>query len=266
MKRAALAVALASGALALVTFSNPALAQGQAPVEARNESFRSLPYWPGYWVSESMAGTSISGISSAAGSAGNERGMLIALMWDTTSWNEEGLRRVAAQRAQLNARKSLGWGYPMMMNSGTPIAFVITPELVLIANAYNEIRYIYTDGRPMPAEDDMWPTTWGTSIGHWEGDSLVVETRMVKDPSQFFQAAPPFSEAAVYEERFTLDGERLLMEFTVTDPTTLREPYRASFSYVREEAFDRMIQVDWDNDRTGNDGSVNTIEAAAVGQ
>ena len=269
MRGASLAVALASGALALATFTTPALAQSHPAIETRTQAFRSLPFWPGYWVSESMAGTSISGISSAAsltGSAGNGRGMLIALMWDTTSWNEEGLRRVAAQRAQLNSRKSLGWGYPMMMNSGTPLAFVITPELVLIANAYNEIRYVYTDGRTMPAEDDMWPTTWGTSIGHWEGETLVVETRMVKDPSQFFQAAPPFSEAALYEERFTLDGERLLMEFTVTDPTTLREPYHASFSYVREEAFDRMIQVDWDNDRTGNDGSVNTIEAVAVGQ
>jgi len=87
----------------------------------------------------------------------------------------------------------------------------------------------------------------------------------VKNPSDFFHGAPPFSEEAVYVERIRNDGERLVMDMTVTDPVTLSEPFRAAISWVRDQGFDRMVQVDWDNDRTGNDGELNTIEADVVG-
>jgi hypothetical protein len=49
-------------------------------------------------------------------------------------------------------------------------------------------------------------------------------------------------------------------QITVTDPVTLAGPWIANTALVRVEAFDRMIQVDWNNDRTGGDGDVNTIE------
>jgi len=220
-------------------------------------------------VSEDQAHTTITGlapaVASTPGASAATFGNIMALRGDRALWNEEGRRRVADVRARSGGRKALGWGYPMMMNCATPLAFTITPELTIITNAYNETRYIYTDGRTMPAADDMWPTTWGTSVGHWEGDTLVIETQMVKDPSEFFHGAPPFSENAVYAERIRADGDRLQMEWTVTDPATLTEPFHAAVSWVRDEGFDRMVQVDWDNDRTGNDGTLNTIEDSAVG-
>jgi len=250
---------------ALVLIAGPALAQ---PAD-RVAVFAQLPHWPGYWVSEDQAGTTITGlapvVTDASGATSASFAGIMALRGDSAVWNEEGQRRRAAMRAAAGGRKALGWGYPMMMNCATPLAFVITPEMTVIINAYNETRYIYTDGRPMPSEDDMWPTTWGTSVGHWEGDTLVIETRMVKNPSDFFHGAPPFSEEAVYVERIRNDGERLVMDMTVTDPVTLSEPFRAAISWVRDQGFDRMVQVDWDNDRTGNDGELNTIEADVVG-
>lgn len=253
-------------AAALVLAAGPALAQ---TTESRAEAFAQLPYWPGYWVSEDQAGTTIAGlapvVTNTSGATSASFAGIMVLRGGGAQWNEEGQRRLAAKREAEGGRKALGWGYPMMMNCATPLAFTITPELTIITNAYNETRYIYTDGRPMPSEDDMWPTTWGTSVGHWEGDTLVVETRMVKTPSEFFHGAPVYSEEAVYVERFRVDGERLHMEMVVTDPVTLAAPFRASVSYVRDQGFDRMIQVDWDNDRTGNDGELNTIELEAVG-
>ena len=50
---------------------------------------------------------------------------------------------------------------------------------------------------------------------------------------------------------------------TIVDPVTLSEPWRARLALVRDEGFDRMIQVDWDNDRTGTEGGLNTIEPPA---
>jgi gluconolactonase len=257
MRAAAFAVAISLAALA-----SPALARQQAGDRA--EAFAELPYWGGYWVSEDQAGTTITGLAPAVteasgGSTANFANMM-ALRGDRAVWNEEGERRRAAVRAASGGRKALGWGYPMMMNCATPFQVLITPEEVLITNAYNETRHIYTDGRPMPDELDMWPTTWGTSVGHWEGDTLVIETAMVKDPSEFFHGAPPFSEEARYVERIRIEDNRLVMDMTVTDPVTLSEPFHAQVSYVREEGFDRMIQVDWDNDRTGNEAGLNTIE------
>jgi hypothetical protein len=86
---------------------------------------------------------------------------------------------------------------------------------------------------------------------------------MVTNPNEFFQGAPPLSEDARYRERIWLDGDTLRAEVTIQDPVTLSAPWTARLSWVRDEGFDRMIQVDWNNDRTGTDGQSNTIEPPA---
>ena len=258
---------IAAFALACLTVS--ASAQEQMDQEERVEKFAELPYWPGYWVSEYTYGTTIGGTAPALAEARENGDSSVAqnfmrLNGGSANWNETGQARVAAVREAARGRKATGWGYPMMMNAATPIVFAITPELTIITNSYNETRHIYTDGRPMPDELDMWPTVYGTSIGPWEGDTLVIETRMVSTPSDFFQGSPPFSENAIYHERLRLEGDRLVGEYTVIDPDTLSEPFHVEVGWLRDEGFDRMIQIDWDNDRTGNDGEFNTIEATAV--
>ena len=258
---AAIAALLAAAGLALG--GAPALAD-QAVV-TRGEALDRLPYWPGYWVAENQAGTEISGISRRPN--GNAEGAApidsLAIWGNNAPWNEEGQRRLAEVARTQGGRKGLGWGYPLMMNSATPIQLLITPEEVLIINAYNETRHIYTDGRDHPPADDLWPTVTGNSIGHWEGDTLVIDTIMVTNPNEFFQGGPPLSEQARYVERIWLEGDKLRAEMTIEDPITLSAPWKARLGWVRDEGFDRMIQVDWNNDRTGSEGDVNTIEPPA---
>jgi hypothetical protein len=258
--RAAVAAVLA--AIPLLTL--PAAAEEPAQ-QARSETFARLPYWPGYWVSEFLAGTSISGISRQANSIltqNAEPADSVAIWANRAPWNDEGRRRVAEVIATQGGRKGTGWGYPLMMNSSTPLQFLVTPEEVVILNAYNETRHIYTDGRDHPPADDLWPTVTGNSIGRWEGDTLVIDTIMVTNPNVFFQGNPPLSEEARYTERIWLDGDKLRAEITIDDPITLTAPWTVKLSWVRDEGFDRMIQVDWNNDRTGTDGEFNTIEPA----
>jgi hypothetical protein len=252
----------AGGALALLFLAAPAAAQDQ---QARAEKFAQLPYWSGYWVSESAAGTPISGILVRVEGETllPPPGDSVAIWANNAPWNDEGRRRVAEAMATQGGRKGLGWGYPLMMNAATPVQFLITPEEVLITNAYNETRHIYTDGRDHPPIDDLWPAVTGNSIGHWEGNVLVVDTIMVTNPNEFFQGGPPLSEEARYVERIWLEGDTLHDEFTITDPVTLSGPWVAKLKLVRDEGFDRMIQVDWNNDRTGTEGDVNTIEPPA---
>jgi hypothetical protein len=264
LHRIALAAALAATAAAASAQQAPA----PRPQPARTAAFAALPYWPGYWVSEQQAHTMIGGQSPAlleARAKGEALTGFMVLTGGGAPWNEEGKRRMADVHARSAGRKAQGWGFPMMMNANTPIEVVITPEEVLIVNSYNETRHIYTDGRPMPAMEDMWPTVTGTSVGHWEGSTLVIETVMVKNPSEFFHGAPPLSDDAHYVERMHLDGQRLVSDITITDPTTLTGPWSMTVSWLRDEGYDRMIQIDWDNDRTGVDANgINTIEAAPV--
>ena len=254
------ALAAAMLAAALVS-GGPALADQDTM--SRGDAFDRLPYWPGYWVGEAQAGTPISGINRPPGEEAPDPANSLAIWANEAPWNAEGLRRVAESLRTMGGRKGLGWGYPLMMTSPTPFQVLITPEEVLIVNAYNETRHIYTDGRPMPPIDDLWPTATGTSIGHWEGDTLVIETIMVSNPNDYFQGGPPLSEEAHYVERIRLDGVKLRGEITITDPVTLSAPWKASLSWIRDEGFDRMVQVDWNNDRTGSDGEFNTIEPPA---
>jgi hypothetical protein len=254
-----LAAAIALTALAA---AGPAAAQGTAQ-KTRAGIFEKLPYWPGYWVGETAAGTAISGMLQPGERPPPSAEGGIAL-WDSKApWNDEGKRRVAEVMRTQGGRKGLGWGFPLMMNSSTPVQFLITPEEVIIVNAYKETRHIYTDGRKHPALEDLWPTVTGNSIGHWEGDTLVIDTIMVSNPNEFFQGNVPLSEQAHYQERIRLDGEKLATEWTIEDPVTLTGPWKARVMLVREPGFDRMIEVNWDNDRTGSDGAQNTIEPPA---
>jgi len=251
-------LAFALAAASVVFIAGPAPAQDAAAPQARVEAFAKLPYWPGYWVSEQYNGTTIGGSAPprAAGLPPLQR------LNRDIPWNEEGKRR-QAEADLTRARTADGWGYPMMMDAATPFQVMITPEETLIVNAYGETRHIYTDGRPFPAAEDMWPTVWGTSIGHWEGDTLVVETVQVQMPYTYFHGAPSFSEEARYVERIHLDGDRLVTEFTVEDPVTLTGPWSRTITHVRDEGFDRMVQMDFSNDRTGSENGVNTIEPPA---
>ncbi len=114
-------------------------------------------------------------------------------------------------------------GMPAIMGQPYPIEVLMTPGLLtIVTEAYTQVRHIYTDGRPMP--DDPDPSFDGTSIGRWEGDTLVVE-------SVGFEPVPrginfPYSEKMKIVERFKLtDPDSLSVDTTIVDPLALTQPY-----------------------------------------
>jgi hypothetical protein len=154
-----------------------------------------------------------------------------------------------------------GWGYPLMMHCYAPLQFFITPEETLIFNGYRDMRRIYTDGRGRPPEEDRWPpTTWGDSVGHWEGDTLVIETIDVRPPREFFGLAMPFTAKARYTERLRkVAPDRIEGEMVIEDPGFLAEPMRVKLSYVRETVMDRIVLDSFRDNRTGWDGENNLV-------
>lgn len=255
-----------AGAL-LAGGSGAALAQDGIPKpdvpKVRQGKFAKLPFWDGMWIGEHLT-TTIGGLSAEMLEA-REKGTplprsIMSLTGFGAPWNDEGKARQAA-RAKAGDRKAMGWGYPGMMSSNAPLLFLITPEEVLIVNDYRDVRHIYTDGRKHPAEEDRWPTVWGDSVGHWEGDTLVIDTVSVKNPNIYFHGGPPLSEDAHYVERLRKSGpDRIEGTVTITDPKTLTEPWVVKVGYKRAVGFDRMISIDFENDRTGVESGLGTIE------
>jgi hypothetical protein len=222
---------------------------GIAPLAAHAQS---LPDWNGLWIGEGLT-AEISGFPG--------RGAQYKLLGNTAPWNEEGQARVKAAREHDTDSKADGWGFPLMMNSAAPMQFLITPHETLIINIYRDVRHVYTDGRDHPAEEDRWPTTWGDSVGHWEGDTLVIDTVSVRNPNRYFFSSPPLSEQAHYVERLTLvSPDRIEAVMRIEDPVTLTKPWLVELAYERTKGLDRLIHDDYSNDRSEVENGLFTIE------
>lgn len=251
-------------AAVLALCGSAALAQG-ADRDARLSTFAQLPDWEGQWLlennSSSIGGIADSILAQRAGEAAPPISRDLFGFAPNVPWNEEGRKRNAEARAKSAGRAAEGWGYPLMMNSAAPLQIVIAPEAVVMMNAYRDLRIIRTDGKDHPPLDDLWPTTWGDSVGHWEGQTLVVDTIMVRNPNDYFHGSPALSDEAHYAERIWMDEQgRLVDEITITDPATLSAPWKSVLRYVRDDSYDRLLYDSYDGDRTGFDGEYNTIE------
>jgi Domain of unknown function (DUF3471) len=114
---------------------------------------------------------------------------------------------------------------------------VQTPSLILIINEGNSNsdvhRTIFTDGRGLP--EDMDPTWLGYSVGHWEGDTLVVTTAGFNDRTWLDFVGHPHSEALRTTERFhRRDFGHMDFEMTLEDPKAFTRTitFRADKTFV----------------------------------
>ena len=117
---------------------------------------------------------------------------------------------------------------PIQLHSHPQARKIIqTPGLVLILYEANDgIRQIFTDGRPLPDNNDADPWWYGYSIGKWEGDTLVVQTIGFKDQGWIDEEGTPNTNAARLTERFRrLNYGTLEIEITVDDPKTFTRPW-----------------------------------------
>ena len=120
-------------------------------------------------------------------------------------------------------------GMPRLMESPYPIEIVQTPGRVTILHEVaHEVRRFYLD-QQQPA--NLKTSFLGHSVAHWEGDTLVVDTRGIDARSFIDDEGSSHSDQEHIVERFhKIDGGRQLqVDTTVEDPVTLEHPY----SYTR---------------------------------
>lgn len=119
-------------------------------------------------------------------------------------------------------------GMPRLVATPFDYNFVPTREMtfIIVGGPGGEPRFIYTDERSFPPEDEMWPKFWGWSIGRWEGDTLAIETRGVK-PGLWLDPTPMklSDQAIVYERIRRLDAGTMEDRVRIVDPVAFTRPW-----------------------------------------
>ncbi len=216
----------------------PALAQPARSCEPAD--LDALADWHGVWIAENLQAD----INGREEIGKIPHGAAMQFLGFFAPWNDHGVAGLESfiRAIRGSAAQSNGWSFPIMMQSPAPLRFFVTARETVIISQYRDIRYIPTDGRPMVPEEERWPTIWGTSVGCWEGDTLVVQTASAGfDPAYNF-IAPHLSDEALFVERLRLVApDRIENEITVTDPATLVEPWVVKVAYERHPFLDRLV-------------------------
>lgn len=112
------------------------------------------------------------------------------------------------------------------------LKIVQTPDLMIFLYESRTIyRQVFTDGRPLPPPDAQ-PTWMGYSIGRWDGDTFVVETRNTNGKAWLDMRGLPVTEALRVVERFTRPSiGRMAIEVTIDDPKTYTRPWKVDLSW-----------------------------------
>ena len=114
-----------------------------------------------------------------------------------------------------------------MLIPSVPLKIVQTPGLTLILyEEFARFRQVFTDGRPFPA--DLNPAWMGSSVGKWEGDAFVVETRGFNDLSWLDDFGHPHTDRLKTTERFhRINVGELELLITIDDPDSYSKPWTA---------------------------------------
>jgi hypothetical protein len=139
-------------------------------------------------------------------------------------------------------------GMPRIMSQPYPMEFLLTPGMVtIVIEAYTQVRHIYTDGRKLPEDPEQ--RFQGTSVGRWEGDTLVVDTIGFSPLTQIDRGIPHSDKMRIVE-RFRLTGaDTMSIETTITDPEILTAPYTTSMTLARHKTWTIAEYVCEENNR-----------------
>jgi hypothetical protein len=124
-------------------------------------------------------------------------------------------------------------GVPAFMLDGGPFFFLQTPKKVtILAQGDQQARHIYLD---VPHSPRVKPSWYGESVGHYEGDTLVVDTIGLNAKSFVDHFRTPHTEKLHVVERWRMieGGKTLEVLITIDDPDTFYQPWQARLTWGR---------------------------------
>jgi hypothetical protein len=154
----------------------------------------------------------------------------------------------AAKKAQAEGkvyRDDIGqcWpaGLPIIMTRVWPIAMIQKPTAIyMISGFMNSLRIVYIDGRGHSDPDIVVPSFNGESVGTWEGDTLVVDTKYFVDDHHWIDTGIPASDQLHIVERIKLvnNGNTLEIAYTLTDPKNWEGDWKVTKRWTRVDDTD----------------------------
>jgi hypothetical protein len=131
-------------------------------------------------------------------------------------------------------------GMPRSMYTPSPYQILQPPGYVVLLFERMSWRQIPLDGRThLPDNVRLW---MGDSVGHWEGDTLVVETTNLNGKAWMNEVGDVLSHAAHVVERFTpVDADNITWRATVTDPVAYTRPWTIQIGLRRQQ--DEILEI-----------------------
>jgi hypothetical protein len=138
-------------------------------------------------------------------------------------------------------------GMPYIYIQLFPMQIIQTPAEVIEVFEYDHIvRHIYIDGRKHPA--NLKPSYNGHSIGHWEGDTLVVDTIGLNGKNWLDRVGHPESTRMHILERIhRVDQKTLQVDLTYDDPDSYTKPWSAQIRFTLHPDWDILEHICEDN-------------------
>jgi hypothetical protein len=126
----------------------------------------------------------------------------------------------------------LPFGLVRSMNAPYPLQIIQNVKYMgVLWEQSNWFHVIPTDGRATPSDPN--PQWFGTSIGHWDGDTLVVETSGFNGYTRLDTAGHPHSDALKVRQTFTRpDANRIVYTITIDDPKMYTRPWSNERTFV----------------------------------
>ena len=148
--------------------------------------------------------------------------------WAATEQQENYTNRLTTDPA----RQCFLPGVPRITYMPFPFRILQTPDHVVMTYEYaHAVRIIYTDGSPHPLPNDFW---MGDSRGHWDGDTLVVDTTHFNGQTWLDAAGNFHSDALHVIERYTPTSEHHIdYEVTLEDDNVFTRPWTMSMPLYR---------------------------------
>jgi len=148
-------------------------------------------------------------------------------------------------------------GMPLIMAQPYNVEILFSPgRVTIVQEAYMQVRKIFTDGRAHP--DDLEASFNGHSIGHWEGDALVVDSTGFKPTTMLNQTTPHSDKLHIVERIHLKDPNTLVDEMTFDDADALAQPWHETMTYTRHREWDQLEFICEENNRNPVDDAGKT--------
>jgi hypothetical protein len=141
------------------------------------------------------------------------------------------------------------YGMPTMMSIALyPDEIIQTPkQITIVTEAFSEVRRIYMNV-PQEKIEDVAPGFYGRSVGHWDGDTLVVDTVGIKPTIPGYRGMPHSDQMRISERIRMLTPDYLHDQITINDPVVLEKPVTYTLAFKRLPSYE-MVEFVCENNR-----------------